>query len=417
MKRFFSVPCVLLWCLLSCSPARAHPEMDGRLTVGYQGWFAPARLGDDARWIHYGEGGTFAPGGKIAVEMWPDVSEFPDDERVPTDFRHADGSVASVFDSQNADTVNRHFAWMKSYGIGGAWLQRFVGETHDEKTRVSLDKVLDNVRAASRQNNVPWALMYDLSGVQSDEIFPTVAADWKRLVDNKIREDPNYLFHNNKPAIALWGIGFSDGRPAPEKYLKLINWLKNDPVYGGNAVVVGVPFYWRSGARDAVATPDLQAAIEAADVIFPWPVGRYNSPDAARAVAQTERAPDIEWARELDKAYMAGIFPGFSWHNLMKSRGNDSKMDEIPRLGGEFLWAQAVSAKRAGASMIYVAMFDEIDEGTAIFKVANDPPVGNTAFLTLHGLPSDHYLWLTGEIAKMLRGEIPATNVMPTRKP
>ena len=103
-------------------------------------------------------------------------------------------------------------------------------------------------------------------------------------------------------------------------------------------------------------------------MIFPWPVGRYNSPDAARAVAQTERAPDIEWAREHNKAYMAGIFPGFSWHNLMQARGKDAKMDEIPRLGGEFLWAQAVSAKRAGASMIYVAMFDEIDEGTAILQ-------------------------------------------------
>ena len=114
---------------------------------------------------------------------------------------------------------------------------------------------------------------------------------------------------------------------------------------------------------------------------------------------------------------MPGIFPGFSWHNLMKSRGKDAVMDEIPRLSGEFLWAQAVSAKRAGATMLYVAMFDEIDEGTAIFKVSNDAPLGDTPFLTLHGLPSDHYLWLTGQIARMLRGEVPATDAMPTRKP
>ena len=396
---------------------RSHPLLDGRLTVGYQGWFAPTRLGDDARWVHYGADGTFTPGGQVAVEMWPDVSEFPDAERVATDFRHADGRVAHVFDSQNADTVERHFAWMKSYGIGGAWLQRFASETCDEGTRISLDKVLANVRAASMQNEMPWALMYDLSGVQSEDIFPIVAADWKRLVDAKIRDDPNYLFHRNKPVVALWGIGFSDGRPAPAAYLQLINWLKTDPVYGGNSVVVGVPFYWRTGTRDAVSSPDLKTAIEAADVIFPWPVGRYNSPDAARQIAQTERAPDIEWARAHDKAYMAGIFPGFSWHNLMQTRGNDAKMDEIPRLNGDFLWAQAVSAKRAGATMLYLAMFDEIDEGTAIFKISSDTPVGKTPFLTLQGLPSDHYLWLSGEIAKMLRGEIPATDAMPLRKP
>ena len=413
MKFFFSVLCALLlsW------PANAHPEIVGRLTVGYQGWFAPTRLGDGARWVHYGGDGAFEPGGKIAVEMWPDVSEFPAAERVPTNFRHADGSVASVFDAQNADTVNRHFEWMKNYGIGGAWLQRFAGPTRDERVRVSMDKVLDSVRAASRQNEMPWALMVDLSGVPADDIFSTVAADWKRLVDAHIRDDANYLFHQNKPVVALWGIGFSDNRPAPSAYLKLIDWLKNDPVYGGNAVVLGVPFYWRSGTRDAVATPDLKAAIQAADVIFPWPVGRYNSPDAAREVAQNERAPDIVWAREHDKAYMPGIFPGFSWHNLMKSRGKDAQMDEIPRLGGEFLWAQAVSAKRAGATMLYVAMFDEIDEGTAIFKVSNDALIGDTPWLTLGSLPSDHYLWLTGEIAKILRGEIPATDAMPMRKP
>ena len=52
----------------------------------------------------------------------------------------------------------------------------------------------------------------------------------------------------------------------------------------------------------------------------------------------------------------------------MKTQGKHSKLDEIPRLKGPFLWSQAVAFKRAGAQMLYVAMFDEIDEGTAIFK-------------------------------------------------
>ena len=65
--------------------------------------------------------------------------------------------------------------------------------------------------------------------------------------------------------------------------------------------------------------------------------------------------------------------------------------------------------------MLYLAMFDEIDEGTALFKVSNDPPVGESPFLTYEGLPSDHYLWLAGQIGKMMRGEIPATDAMPKR--
>lgn len=70
----------------------------------------------------------------------------------------------------------------------------------------------------------------------------------------------------------------------------------------------------------------------------------------------------------------------------------------------------------AGAEMIYVAMFDEIDEGTAIFKVSDTPPNSDKAhFVNNDGMPSDHYLWLTGLGAKMLRKEIPVSFEMPER--
>ena len=68
------------------------------------------------------------------------------------------------------------------------------------------------------------------------------------------------------------------------------------------------------------------------------------------------------------------------------------------------------AAKPAGAGIIYVAMFDEVDEGTAIFKCANELPVGPAPFLTYEGLPSDFYLRLTGEGVRLLRGEIPVSN-------
>ena len=73
-----------------------------------------------------------------------------------------------------------------------------------------------------------------------------------------------------------------------------------------------------------------------------------------------------------------------------------------------------MAAKQAGAATAYVAMFDEMDEGTAVFKCTNDPPAGDSRFVTFEGLPSDHYpsdhyLWLTGEAARMLRGEVEAT--------
>ncbi len=67
--------------------------------------------------------------------------------------------------------------------------------------------------------------------------------------------------------------------------------------------------------------------------------------------------------------------------------------------------------------MIYVAMFDEVDEGTAIMKITDTPPNSEKAhFVDNDGMPSDHYLWLTGLGAKMLRKEIPLKIEMPLRK-
>ena len=49
--------------------------------------------------------------------------------------------------------------------------------------------------------------------------------------------------------------------------------------------------------------------------------------------------------------------------------------------------------------------------------MTNDPPVGASTFRTYDGLPPDHYLWLTGEAGRLMRGERPATAEMPKRKP
>ncbi|MEI9866070.1 MAG: hypothetical protein WDN00_16255 [Limisphaerales bacterium] len=57
--------------------------------------------------------------------------------------------------------------------------------------------------------------------------------------------------------------------------------------------------------------------------------------------------------------------------------------------------------------MVYVAMFDEVDEATAIFKCANEVPVSQKSkFVTYEGLPSDFYLKMVGTGTKLIRGEI-----------
>ena len=56
--------------------------------------------------------------------------------------------------------------------------------------------------------------------------------------------------------------------------------------------------------------------------------------------------------------------------------------------------------------MAYVAMFDEVDEGTAIFKVTNAPLMLGR-FATFDGLPSDWYFCPDGRGIEVDPGRAP----------
>lgn len=390
--------------------------LTGKVMVGYQGWFGAPDDGLGLGWRHYGQHGQFKPG-HCKFDLWPDMGELGADEKYATPFRHADGSTAYLFSSCNRKTVLRHFDWMRQYGIDGAFLQRFAGSTTHPSGLLHCNTVLSHCREGANLSGRCYAVMYDLSGLDEGGT-QQVIDDWKLLVDRfKVGRDPKdlaYLKHGGKPVVAVWGIGFNDKR----KYTlaecqRLIEFLKDDPRYGGNTVKVGVPTGWRTLDRDSVGDPALHAAIEKADIISPWTVGRYHDLALIDKHAEKCWAPDVAWCRERGKEYMPVVFPGFSWKNMYP----DAKFDAIPRRKGEFLWRQYAAACRAGATMIYQAMFDEIDEGTAIFKCTNDPPVGESKFLTFEGLPTDHYLWLTGMGGRLLRGEIAAQPQAPLRTP
>lgn len=408
MRRSF----LLISLFLLALPARAaHDSLDGKLFTGYQGWFAPTDDNGRSIWRHLGKRGKFEPG-FCGIDLWPDVSELTPEELVPTGFKFADGRVANVFSSANAKTVERHFQWMRDYGVDGAFLQRFATDT--SYNRPHMDKVLANVRAAAEKSDRSWVLMYDLSGLGPGEVKSKLVEDFKRLVKaDDFRKDRTYLKHQGKPLVAVWGVGFNDRRryTLPE-CRELVKYLKEDAEFGGNAVMLGVPYYWRELRNDTVNDPALLDAVTEADVVQPWAVGRLATPQDAKNRQERVIEPDVKWAAEKNKFYLPVIFPGFSFHN---SSGR-MKVDQIPRRGGEFFWAQGMAAKRAGAKAVYVAMFDEMDEGTAIFKTAtSDVPAGDTKFVTESGVRSDQYLWLSGQIAKVLRGEAEAKDEMPKR--
>ena len=76
--------------------------------------------------------------------------------------------------------------------------------------------------------------------------------------------------------------------------------------------------------------------------------------------------------------------------------------------------------------MIYVAMFDELDEGTCIFKCANskNTPIFATSsdpqgkFLGIDDdLPTDYYLFLAGQAGEWLKGNAEYGDTKPSYKP
>lgn len=388
-------------------PVVDRSTMDGKVMCGYQGWFTCDGDGADLGWKHWAKDRNqdFAAG-NATVDLWPDMSEYEPDERYKTGFKHADGRSAEVFSSGSRKTVLRHFQWMQDYGIDGAFVQRFAAGLKNPQVSKHKNSVLKNAREGANQSGRAFAVMYDLSGMKAGEV-KQVREDWKSLqTEWKLTKDKAYLHHEGGPVVAVWGLGFNDDRGySLAECQDLIQWLKSE----GCTVMLGVPSFWRDGIRDAVDDPLLHEVLKQADIVSPWTPGRYRTPQEATRHGQEFWAPDQKWCVEHQLDFLPVVFPGFSWHNL-----KGDPLDSIPRLKGQFLWSQIMAAKRVGSEMIYVAMFDEVDEGTAIFKCTNDPPVGEgVQFLGYEGLPSDYYLRLVGAGGKLLRDEIPLTDSVP----
>lgn len=372
--------------------------------AGYQGWFNTPEDGAGLGWKHFEKEKEFKLG-KCTIDLWPDVSEY--EKTYETAFKLPDETPAKVFSSYDASTTDLHFKWMKQYGIDGVFMQRFVVSIRNQKGKDNYNKILNNAVLSAEKYDRAICLMYDLSGMEAGE-EDILICDWKELCEKyKLvsRNNNHYVYHHGKPLVAVWGIGFNDRRKyGYEQVKKIIDFLKSE----GCSILVGVPTHWRTLTIDAVSDTRLLELVKQADIVHPWLVGRFDNNTYEPYRKSIEE--DIKWCKANGKDYMPVLFPGFSWHNMKK----DAPQNMIPRLGGRFFWQHVKGAVDAGAESLYLAMFDEIDEGTAFFKCTNTPPVGESSFITYEGEAPDHYLWLAGEAAKYLRGELRSSR-MPVR--
>jgi hypothetical protein len=384
--------------------------------AGYQGWFASEGDESNRGWYHYKNDCGFAPGCS-SIDMWPDMTEYQN--KYVTPFKNSDGTDAYLYSPYDEQSVDLHFKWMKENGIDGVHMQRFISEIQPSNTKGKrhFNKVLENALKAAKKYDRAISVMYDLSGSNSERVA-YLEQDWNEIVsqfnlfDNV--EHPTYLRHNGKPLMTIWGVGFDDGRNYSVADVdRLVDKLKGPT--NKVAIMLGVPYYWRTHGKDTENNPLLHPLIKKVDIIMPWAVGRYNM----NSYNPNNVAQDVSWTNLEKVDYVPLVYPGFTWGNLRK---DPSLYNQIPRLKGDFMWKQITGAKVGGAKSLYIAMFDEIDEGTAIFKVKKESEVplnGENGFKFVgieQELQTDYYLWLTGQAANWFHGQGNYNNIKPNRQ-
>lgn len=376
--------------------------LDGKVLCGYQGWFNTPGDGAGFGFNHWGRGLERPEGGRFTVEMWPDVSEYDagDLTEVPG-LKMPDGSPARLYSAYLKGPVLLHTRWMRQYGIDGVFVSRFIGEAINPHRAKHVNRVLANIREGCHREGRVWAMMLDLSA-GPNTTTADVMNDWKFLCNKmKVRDDSRYLHHGGKPVVLLWGLGFKDRPWSAAQAEELIRFFKSDPVYGGVYLIGGIDANWRTQRGESRQEPAWANVYRMFDAISPWDAGRYRDDASMDHHRREVWEKDLAELKARNIGYMPTAFPGFSWDNLRRQPPGTT---QITRNKGEFYWRQFAILKELGVRTVFVGMFDEVDEGTAIYKVSNQTPVGKH-FVTYDGLPSDYYLALTGEATRMMRAD------------
>lgn len=372
-------------------------DVVGKITVGYQGWFACPGDGSPINlWWHWSNDWSQAPSpSNNAIKSWPDVREYT--STFQTAYSNLNnGSPAKLFSSYTQQTVNTHFLWMQQNGIDCAALQRFNPNGQEGPTR---DAMAVRVRTAAETYGRKFYIMYDVgnwTNMQSE-----IKTDWTTKMSAHTASSA-YAKQNGKPVVAIWGFGFDDNNHPWSAAVcnEVITWFKNQGCY----VIGGVPRGWRTGT-DGSRTGFI-SVYHNFNMLSPWLIGAIGNIGDADNIYNNFMVPDQADCNANGVDYQPCVLPG------------DLQLRQ--RAHGDLMWRQFYNAVRLGCQGIYISMFDEYNEGNQIAKTAPDAsfvPAGS-GILALDEdgtkCTSDYYLRLTGDGGKMLKGQIALTATRPT---
>src|ERR1051325_6753847 len=378
--------------------------LTGKFMLGYQAWHA---CGGDGKtldgYIHWSHLNRVMPSpSDVVCELWAGLSELSAGELFATGFTLGNGQPAKAYSCYLTNTVLRHFRWMRDYGLDGVFLQRFTKDGFIDSTWAALKNTnLVNCRLGAETYGRVFCLMYDISNDDTNVVLSHLQNDWAYVAGNlQITNSARYLKHRGKPLVGIWGLGFSNNVAATSTLGQtIIDYFKAAHC----TVLGGVPTNWRTLSSASVANAAWTAVYHSFDVLSPWTVGRYNNESQADNYRNVTLVADLAECQTYGIDFLPVVFPGYSAHNL-----SNFPLNGIPRNGGRFFWRQIYNAIGAGCPALYGAMFDEIDEGTALYKLAptlnetpSFAPTDQYQFFALnadgYNLPSDWYLRATSD--------------------
>ncbi|MBN1599153.1 MAG: T9SS type A sorting domain-containing protein [Bacteroidales bacterium] len=364
-------------------------DVVGKVTVGYQGWFACPDDGSPIdMWWHWSTSWSQPPSPSTnGMISWPEVSGYT--TTFQTNFSNlGNGQPATVFSSYTDQTINTHFLWMAQNEIDCAALQRFSPYGIEGPTR---DDMAEKVKDAAETNGVKFYIMYDVTGwtnMQSE-----IKEDWTNKM-SAYTSSTAYAYEDGKPVVVIWGFGFSDpNRPwDAETCLDVIAWFKGQGCYVGG----GVPTHWRTETSDS--RPDFLEVYHAFDMISPWMVGRIGNISGSDWFYENINLPDQADCDAHGIDYQPCVLPG--------------DLQQEHRDNGDFMWRQFYNMISVGCQGIYISMFDEYNEANQILNTSDSylSNPTNSDFKTTSSegvyVSSDFYMRLTGEGGRMLKGII-----------
>jgi hypothetical protein len=409
-----AIVCALFNSIISETPLQAQTadatSLNNKVMAGYQGWFrAPDDRPGNTGWAHWFNSPVPSPRA-MSFDTWPDMSELtPAEKYAVPGFTNADGSQACLYSAQNYPTVLRHFEWMRTAGIDGVWLSQFCSHMPDGRDQSDYPGVLNimnNVRKAATATGRTWAFMYDTTGVTSNNVATVISNQWVRMVDSGVTSDPRYLHHEGKPVLLIWGFYPNRRQSDPDICNPLITFLQGSGKYQA-AVVGGGDTFWRT-AGDAA----FKAMLMRLTAWMPWQVGRVSvDPETGYKKSNTGHwAEDAAMCASNKVLYIPVIYAGT---HIAGRPPVPPVLPTVPRRNGNMLWEQfAAASKIPCINSVFVAMFDEVNEGTEILKVSNTPPT-NAPFITYEGATGDWYMRLVRLGETMLINHTPITMPIP----